>query len=46
MQAGNFGPIRSFVEYATAEQKARFVPDLLDGPKLIALGMVSIRPQS
>ena len=39
VQAGNFGPIRTFVEYASAEQKARFLPDLLGGRKLIALGM-------
>lgn len=39
IQAGNFGPIRTFVEYATAEQKARYLPDLLAGRKLIALGM-------
>jgi len=39
VQAGNFGPIRTFVEYATAEQKKRFLPDLLAGRKLIALGM-------
>jgi alkylation response protein AidB-like acyl-CoA dehydrogenase len=39
VQAGNFGPIRTFVEYATPEQKARFLPDLLSGKKLIALGM-------
>lgn len=39
VQAGNFGPIRTFVEYATSEQKARFLPDLLAGKKLIALGM-------
>lgn len=39
IQAGNFGPIRTFVEYATAEQKQRFLPDLLGGRKLIALGM-------
>ncbi len=39
VQAGNFGPIRTFVEYATAEQKERFLPDLLGGRKLIALGM-------
>jgi len=39
VQAGNFGPIRTFVEYATDEQKARFLPDLLAGRKLIALGM-------
>ncbi|PLC49908.1 acyl-CoA dehydrogenase [Pollutimonas subterranea] len=39
VQAGNFGPIRTFVEYATPEQKARFLPDLLSGKKLISLGM-------
>ena len=39
VQAGNFGPIRTFVEYATPEQKTRFLPDLLAGRKLIALGM-------
>lgn len=39
VQAGNFGPIRTFVEYATPEQKKRFLPDLLAGKKLIALGM-------
>jgi len=39
VQAGNFGPIRTFVEYATPEQKRRFLPDLLAGRKLIALGM-------
>ena len=39
VQAGNFGPIRTFVEYATPDQKARFLPDLLAGKKLISLGM-------
>jgi alkylation response protein AidB-like acyl-CoA dehydrogenase len=39
VQAGNFGPIRTFVEYATPEQKERFLPDLLAGRKLISLGM-------
>lgn len=39
VQAGNFGPIRTFVEYATDEQKARFLPDLLGARKLISLGM-------
>ncbi|MBC5762907.1 acyl-CoA dehydrogenase family protein [Ramlibacter albus] len=39
VQAGNFGPIRTFVEYASREQKLRFLPDLLAGKKLIALGM-------
>lgn len=39
VQAGNFGPIRTFVEYASNEQKERFLPDLLGGKKLISLGM-------
>src|SRR5690242_8367827 len=39
VQAGNFGPIRTFVEYATAEQKKRFLPDLLGGRKIMSLGM-------
>lgn len=39
IQAGNFGPIRTFAEYATAEQKARFLPDLLAGRSVISLGM-------
>ena len=39
VQAGNFGPIRTFVEYASAEQKARFLPGLLGGRQLVALGM-------
>ncbi len=39
VQAGNFGPIRTFVEYATDEQKKRFLPDLLGARKLISLGM-------
>lgn len=39
VQAGNFGAIRTFAEYGTLEQKARFLPDLLAGRKLIAIGM-------
>ena len=39
VQAGNFGPIRTFVEYATPAQKAKWLPGLLAGEKLIALGM-------
>lgn len=39
VQAGNFGPIRTFVEYASPGQKQRFLPDLLAGRKLVALGM-------
>jgi alkylation response protein AidB-like acyl-CoA dehydrogenase len=39
VQAGNFGPIRTFVQYADAEQKARYLPQLLQGEALIGLGM-------
>ena len=39
VQAGNFGPIRTFVEYASPTQKARYLPGLLKGEKLISLGM-------
>lgn len=39
VQAGNFGPLRTFAEYASAQQKERFLPDLLAGRSLIALGM-------
>lgn len=39
VQAGNFGPIRTFVEYATPEQKERFLAPLLAGKALISLGM-------
>lgn len=39
VQAGNFGPIRTFVEYATPEQKERFLGGLLTGEQVISLGM-------
>src|SRR5271170_7261619 len=39
IQAGNFGAIRTFAEYASAELKARFLPALLAGTSVIALGM-------
>lgn len=39
VQAGNFGPIRTLSEYATEEQKARFLPGLLSGESLIAIAM-------
>ena len=39
VQAGSFGAIRTFAEYGTAEQKARYLPDLLAGRSLLALGM-------
>jgi alkylation response protein AidB-like acyl-CoA dehydrogenase len=39
IQAGNFGPIRTFAEYGTPAQKARWLPDLLAGRNAISLGM-------
>jgi len=39
IQAGNFGPIRTFAEYATAEQRNRYLPSLLAGESVIGLGM-------
>jgi alkylation response protein AidB-like acyl-CoA dehydrogenase len=39
VQAGNFGAIRTFAEYATPEQRDRFLPALLSGESLIGLGM-------
>jgi len=39
IQAGNFGPIRTFAEYATPAQKARWMPGLLAGENAISLGM-------
>jgi alkylation response protein AidB-like acyl-CoA dehydrogenase len=39
VQFGNFGPIRTFAEYATSEQKARWLPDLLQGRMVMSLGI-------
>ncbi|SEL29749.1 hypothetical protein SAMN05444413_107209 [Roseivivax marinus] len=39
VQAGNFGPIRTFAEYASDAQKDRWLPKLLSGQMLISLGM-------
>src|SRR3981189_3683089 len=39
VQFGNFGPIRTFAEYATPAQKARWMPKLLDGNMVMSLGM-------
>jgi len=39
IQAGNFGPLRTFAEFATTEQKDRFLPDLLAGRTVVSLGM-------
>jgi hypothetical protein len=39
VQLGNFGPIRTFAEYGTAGQKARWLGDLLGGRMVLSLGM-------
>ncbi|MEN9587865.1 MAG: hypothetical protein RIT15_1440, partial [Pseudomonadota bacterium] len=39
LQAGNFGPIRTFAEYASPRLKEKYLTDLLAGLTLIGLGM-------
>ena len=39
VQFGNFGPIRAFAEHGTAQQKQRWLPDLLSGRMVMSLGM-------
>ncbi|EDP61433.1 acyl-CoA dehydrogenase-like protein [alpha proteobacterium BAL199] len=39
VQTGNFGPIRTFAEYATPDQKARYLGPMLAGEALISVGM-------
>jgi alkylation response protein AidB-like acyl-CoA dehydrogenase len=39
VQAGNFGPIRTFAQYATDDQRDRYLSGLLAGDLLMALGM-------
>ena len=39
VQAGNFGAIRTFSQFASAEQKERFLPRLLSGEAVMAVGM-------
>lgn len=39
VQFGNFGPIRTFAEYASPAQKAKWLPDLLAGRAVMSLGM-------
>src|SRR5437868_8064700 len=39
VQFGNFGPIRTFAEYATPAQKKRWLPRILAGEMVISLGM-------
>jgi len=39
VQAGNFGAIRTFAEFASPQQRERYLPGLLAGQTLIGLGM-------
>jgi alkylation response protein AidB-like acyl-CoA dehydrogenase len=39
VQFGSFGPIRTFAEYGTPAQKARWLPELLAGRIVMSLGM-------
>ena len=39
VQFGNFGPIRTFAEYGTPQQKKRWLPELLSGRAVMSLGM-------
>jgi alkylation response protein AidB-like acyl-CoA dehydrogenase len=39
VQFGNFGPIRTFAEYGTPEQKRRWLGELLAGRMVMSLGM-------
>ena len=39
IQAGSFGPIRTFAEYATDYQKENYLKKLLNGEMVIGLGM-------
>lgn len=39
IQAGNFGAIRTFSEYANADQRQRYLPELLAGKTVIGLSM-------
>src|SRR5881392_2266161 len=39
VQFGNFGPIRTFAEYGTPQQKARWLPDLLQCRMVMSLGI-------
>ena len=39
VQFGSFGPIRTFAEYGSPAQKARWLPELLAGRMVMSLGM-------
>ncbi|KPK09451.1 MAG: acyl-CoA dehydrogenase [Betaproteobacteria bacterium SG8_39] len=39
IQAGNFGPVRVLAEFASAEQKAKYLAPILAGETVVCLGM-------
>lgn len=39
VQAGNFGAVRTFAEYASDEQRERFLPRILQGKSVMSVGM-------
>lgn len=39
IQAGNFGPVRTFAQFATPAQKERYLGPILRGESVISLGM-------
>lgn len=39
LQAGNFGAIRTLAEFATPDQREKYLPGLIAGKSLVALGM-------
>ncbi len=43
VQSGNFGPIRTFAEYASPALKAKYLPALLEGRAVMSLGMIGAR---
>ena len=42
IQAGSFGPIRTFAEYATDYQKEKYLKKLLNGEMVIGLSLIHI----
>lgn len=39
VQAGNFGAVRTFAEFASPEQRERFLPPILEGRSVMSVGM-------
>jgi alkylation response protein AidB-like acyl-CoA dehydrogenase len=39
VQAGNFGAVRTFAEFASPEQRQRFLPRILSGEAVMSVGM-------